>query len=71
MSGPSAQPRILIVTPEVIIIPDSSENASDYINAQTEGFTGLPVGLITDLFYLGVDVHVAQPDYRKIFTLFS
>ena len=71
MSNSSTQARILFVTPEVTFIPLGSKNTSDFINAHTEGFAGHLAGLIANLFYLGVDVHVAQPDYRKIFKVFS
>jgi starch synthase/alpha-amylase len=67
MSGPSAQPRILFVTPEVVFIPEGTGNSTDYINTHTGGFGDLLAGLISDLFDLGVDVYVAQPDYRRIF----
>ncbi len=67
MSGPSAQPRILFVTPEVVFIPEGTGNSTDYINTHTGGFGDLLAGLISDLFNLGVDVYVAQPDYRRIF----
>ena len=67
MSGPSAQPRILFVTPEVVFMPEGKGNSSDYINTHIGGFGDLLAGLISDLFSLGVDVHVAQPDYRRIF----
>jgi starch synthase/alpha-amylase len=71
MSYPSTQARLLFVTPEATFIPLSSKNTSEFINAHTEGFAGHLAGLITALFYLGVDVHVAQPDYRKIFNVSS
>jgi len=68
MSGPSAQPRILFVTPEVVFMPEGTGNSTDYIDTHTGGFGDLVAGLISDLFDLGVDVYVAQPDYRRIFT---
>ena len=68
MSHPSAQPRILFVSPDVIFIPDSSEHMTRYMVAQSEGIGDDLAGLIVDLYDLGVDVHVAKPDYRQIFT---
>ncbi len=67
MSSPSAQPRILFVTPEVAFMPEGTGNSTDYINTHIGGFGDLLAGLISDLFDLGVDVYVAQPDYRSIF----
>ena len=67
MSGPSAQLRILFVTPEVVFMPEGTGSSTDYINTHIGGFGDLLAGLISDLFDLGVDVYVAQPDYRSIF----
>ena len=67
ISGPSAQPRILFVTPEVVFMPEGTGNNTDYINTNIGGFGDLLAGLISDLFNLGVDVYVVQPDYRRIF----
>jgi len=66
MSGPSAQPRILFVTPKVVFIPDGTGNNKDYINTHIGG-GDLLASVIVDLFNLGADVYVAQPDYRRIF----
>ncbi len=52
MSGPSAQPRILFVTPEVVFMPEGTGNSTDYINTHIEGFGDLLAGLISDLFDL-------------------
>jgi starch synthase len=67
MSSPSAQPRILFITPEVVFMPEGTGNSTDYINNHIGDFGDLLAGLISDLFNLGVDVYVAQPDYRRIF----
>jgi starch synthase/alpha-amylase len=71
MFKPSSQFRILIITTEVAFIPHHYENASRYIAANTGGFSDNLKCLIVDLYNLGVDVHVAQPDYRRIFTNIS
>jgi starch synthase/alpha-amylase len=71
MSSPSAQPRILFVTPEVVFMPEGKGNSTDYINTHIGGFGDLLAGLISDLFNLGIDVYVAQPDYRRIFAFLS
>jgi starch synthase len=68
MSGSSAQPRILFVTPEVAFMPEGNGNSPNYICSFIGGFGDLLADLICDLFDLGADVYVAQPDYRKMFT---
>ena len=62
----SDQPRLLFVTPEVVFMPEEKRGSTDYINTQLGGFGDMLAGLICDLFYLGVDVYVAQPDYRRV-----
>jgi len=68
MFNPSTQPRILFATPEVTFIPVGSGNHSDYINSRSEGFAGFLSNLVGDLYERGADVHITQPDYRKVFT---
>lgn len=67
MSSLSIQSRILFVTSEITFFPSSSGRNSEYINTRSEGFADFPTDLILALLELGVDVHVAQPDYRRIF----
>ncbi len=67
MSNSSAQPRILFVSPDVIFIPDGSEHTPRYMVNHSGGYADDLAGLIVDLYNLGVDVHVVQPDYRQIF----
>jgi starch synthase/alpha-amylase len=64
------QPRILWVTPEVTFIPDGRELTRGDMIAHGQGFANDLVSLIFGLYDLGVDVHVAQPDYRQIFKTF-
>jgi starch synthase/alpha-amylase len=71
MSNPSNQPRILFVTAEAAFIPQSSGSRPEFISARTENFGDFPVKLISVLLDLAADVHVAQPDYRKIFAMLS
>lgn len=68
MFNPSAQPRILFITPDVILIPYSVDHQIRYTVNHNNGFSKYLSDLIVDLYCLGVDVHVVQPDYRKIFT---
>jgi starch synthase len=69
MSNYSTQPRVLFITPEVVFIPEGTENRSSYTGAHTGGFGDYLAELINDLYHLGVDVYVAQPDYRRIFAI--
>jgi len=67
MSNYSTHPRILFVTPEAAFIPEGTENHPNYTSAHTGGFGNFLAELISNLFALGADVHVVQPDFRKIF----
>ena len=69
--NPSTHPRILFVTPEAAFIPEGTENRPNYTSAHTGGFGDFLAELISNLFELGADVHVAQPDFRKIFAISS
>ena len=71
MSNYSTQPRILFITPEAAFIPEVMENRSSYTSVYTGGFGEYLAELICDLYHLGVDVHVAQPDYRRIFSILA
>jgi starch synthase/alpha-amylase len=67
MTGSSTNPRILIVTPEVTYIPNGMGNYSNRLNAKAGGLADVSAALISALYQLGADVHVAIPDYRSIF----
>jgi len=71
MSKHSTRPRILFVTAEAAFVPARTGNRTSYIGACSGCFGAFPAQLINDLIDLGVDVHVAQPDYRKLFEMFS
>jgi len=71
MSNYSTRPRILFVTPEVVFVPERAGNCAYYMGACSGSFGDFPAELINDLINLGVDVHVAQPDYRKLFKMIS
>jgi len=64
---PSFQARILLITSEAVLIPQSVRGAEYYTAAPNGGFPDSIGRLIADLLDLGVDVHVAQPDYRRVF----
>jgi starch synthase len=71
MPNPSNQPRILFVTAEAAFIPEGSGSRPEFISTHTESFGDFPVKLISVLLDLAADVHVAQPDYRKVFAMLS
>jgi len=60
------KPRILIVTPEVTYLPEGMGNMSNF-SAKAGGLADVSAALISALFELGGDVHVALPDYRSLF----
>lgn len=71
LSTSYTQSRILFVTTEVAFIPGGMRKITDNINPERKSFTDCLGNLICALFEQGVDVHVAQPDYRKIFVILS
>jgi len=71
MSKNSTQPRILFVTPEAAFMPEGGGNRTNFICANSGGFGDFPAELISDLYELGLDVHLAQPDFRKVFATSS
>lgn len=60
-------PRILVVTPEVTYLPNGMGQHSNGLNAKAGGLADVSAALISALYNLGADVHVALPDYRSIF----
>jgi starch synthase/alpha-amylase len=67
MESLRTKPRILIVTPEVTYLPDGMGNATNYLKAKAGGLADVSAALISALFEQGADVHVAMPDYRRMF----
>lgn len=67
MTQPATNPRVLIVTPEITYLPSGMGNLSNYLSVKAGGVADVSAGLIRSLFEQGADVHVAIPDYRKIF----
>ncbi|MBT3178676.1 MAG: glycosyltransferase [Desulfobacula sp.] len=64
------KPRILIVTPEVTYLPEDMGEGTNYC-AKAGGLADVSAALISALFELGCDVHVALPDYRSIYNDYS
>ena len=67
MTDPSSNPCILVITPEVTCLPQNMGSLSKYLSAKGGGVADFSATLIRSLFEQGVDVHVAVPDYRRIF----
>lgn len=61
------RPRILIVTPEITYLPSGMGNMAQRMSAKAGGMADVSSSLINALFELGADVHVALPNYSKMF----
>ena len=60
-------PRILIVTPEITYLPSGMGNMANRMGAKAGGLADVSAALVSSLFELGADVHVALPHYRRMF----
>lgn len=61
------RPRILVVTPEITYLPEGMGNATQHMSAKAGGLADVSASLVSALFELGADVHVALPNYRQMF----
>lgn len=61
------KPRILVVTPEITYLPAGMGNMANYLTAKAGGMADVSASLVSALFELGADVHVALPHYRRMF----
>jgi ADP-glucose type glycogen/starch synthase len=66
---PSHSPRILVVTPEITYLPDGMGNLAQRLSAKAGGLADVSASLVKALHDLGADVHVALPNYRRMFHL--
>jgi len=64
---PSENPRILIVTPEITYLPSGMGNMAQRMSAKAGGLADVSASLVSALYELGADVHVALPNYRRLF----
>lgn len=62
-------PRILIVTPEITYLPVGMGNMTNKLSAKAGGLADVSASLVSVLYELGADVHVALPHYRKMFNV--
>ena len=60
-------PRILIVTPEITYLPSGMGNMANQMTAKAGGLADVSASLVSKLYDLGADVHVALPHYRQMF----
>jgi len=63
----NSKPRILIVTPEITYLPSGMGNMAQRMSAKAGGLADVSASLVSALFELGADVHVAMPNYRRMF----
>ncbi len=62
-------PRILIVTPEITYLPKGMGNMANCLKVKAGGLADVSASLVSALFELGADVHVALPHYRQMFNI--
>ena len=67
MTKKKKNPRILIVTPEITYLPSGMGNMTNKLSAKAGGLADVSASLVSALYELGADVHVALPHYRKMF----
>ena len=61
--------RLLIVTPEVTVVPQGMGPDARTISARAGGLGDICASQIHALYDRGVDVHLAMPNYRNMFRL--
>ncbi len=62
-------PRILVVTPEITYLPEGMGNMANHLTAKAGGLADVSASLVSTLFDLGADVHVALPNFRRMFNI--
>ncbi len=67
MNKDPKKPRILVVTPEITYLPPGMGNLANLLSAKAGGLADVSASLVSSLYELGADVHVALPHYRKQF----
>lgn len=65
----SRLPRILVVTPEITYLPEGMGNLAQRMCAKAGGLADVSASLVKALHDQGADVHVALPNYRRMFHL--
>lgn len=60
-------PRILLVTPEISYLPEGMGDTAQCVAARAGCLADVSAALISAMVALGADVHVALPNYRRLF----
>lgn len=60
-------PRILLVTPEISYLPEALGDRAPCVAAKAGTLADVSAALISALVDYGADVHVALPNYRRLF----
>lgn len=66
-SGDGDKPTILVVTPEITYLPEGMGNMAQRLSAKAGGMADVSASLVSALYDQGADVHVALPNYRRMF----
>ena len=69
MARHGRNPRVLIITPEITALPPGMGRHAETVVAKAGGMADVSAGLVSALFELGADVHVALPNYRRLFSV--
>ncbi|MDB4434261.1 glycogen/starch synthase, partial [Akkermansiaceae bacterium] len=69
MSSKRKKPTILVVTPEITYLPKGMGNAAQRLSAKAGGMADVSASLVNALYEQGADVHVALPNFRRMFNL--
>jgi glycogen synthase len=59
----------LVVTPEITYLPQGMGNMANRLTAKAGGLADVSASLVAALDTRGVDVHVALPNYRRMFSV--
>ena len=68
MPDPSFLPRILFITSEVIFFPGNNRNEKIIYSSRRGRKIDYFASLLKELYYVGFNIHIAQPEYRKVFS---
>jgi ADP-glucose type glycogen/starch synthase len=60
-------PRILLITPEISYLPDAMGGLAPCVAAKAGGLADVSAALVAALADQGADIHVALPNYRRLF----
>lgn len=63
----STRPKILVVTPEITYLPSGMGNMAERVSAKAGGLADVSASLVSALWDSGAEVHVALPNYRRMF----